>query len=66
MHPFDEYDEELRKKALAEIAAEDAKYAALSDEEKKRISEEREAKLAGMLDIQDEDEDEDEDEEEQP
>ena len=64
MHPFDEYDEELLVKTKAEIAKEDAAWAALPEEAKLRIIAEREAiaaKLLEGLDVTNQDEDEDED-----
>ena len=45
---MDEYEAELVAKAKAEIAAEDAAYAALSPEEKQRLVDEREARMAAL------------------
>lgn len=64
---LDELFEQEEAAALAaqrdEIAKEDAAWAELSDDEKRRISAEREARLASMFDPES---DSDEDEDEQP
>ena len=71
MHPFDEYDHELVAKAQQEMAKEQAAWDGLPESEKLRITAQREATAAKLLEgldvtnqdvFENEDEDEDEDE----
>lgn len=62
---FAEYEAELLAKTQAEIAKENAEWAALPQAEKDRISAARQAKLESFFDCTDEDDVEDEDEDEE-
>lgn len=67
---LDQYEAEQAAKAQVEIAAERAAWDALTQAEKDRISAEREARFADLMEFDadeedEEDEDEDEDDEEE-
>ena len=58
------YEAELLAKAKAEIAAEDAAWAALPQAEKDRIDAEREARFADLMEFDADADDEEEDDDE--